>query len=41
MSVVSRLEPRKSEGRREEGDVGMPFFIFIFYFSWWEVRWRW
>lgn len=25
MSVVSRLEPRKSEERRSEGDVGMPF----------------
>jgi hypothetical protein len=25
MSVVSRLEARKDEGRREEGDGGMPF----------------
>lgn len=29
MSVVSRLEPRKSDGRREEGDVGMPWGLFF------------
>jgi hypothetical protein len=29
MSVVSRLEPKKSEGRRSEGDVGMPFFFYL------------
>jgi hypothetical protein len=27
MSVVSRLEPRNSEGRCEGGDIGMPFFF--------------
>jgi len=27
MSVVSRLEPKKSEGRRSEGDGGMPFLF--------------
>lgn len=29
MSVVSRLLPKKSDGRREEGDAGTPFLSVI------------
>ena len=44
MTVVSRSLPRKSDGRRSEGDVGMGFPFFLFFserhsgdVGWWKA----